>query len=44
MLDHEHDRYEWVSPSEAVARCSPEEAQALVRRFVERLSTLTEGV
>ena len=24
MLDGEHDRYEWLSPSEAVARCKPE--------------------
>jgi 8-oxo-dGTP pyrophosphatase MutT (NUDIX family) len=36
-LDDEHDRFEWVSPPEAVARCRPDQVSVQLRAVAEGL-------
>jgi 8-oxo-dGTP pyrophosphatase MutT (NUDIX family) len=37
VLDSEHDRFEWVASSHAVARCQPDQVSAQVRAVAESL-------
>jgi 8-oxo-dGTP pyrophosphatase MutT (NUDIX family) len=43
--DSEHDRYEWVSPAEAVARCRPEAVSRALQEALRlvQLVQATEG-
>lgn len=39
QLDAEHDRFEWVSPEEAIRRCQPERVAEPLRRFARAVNS-----